>query len=114
VGADKSLWRPAFVPPPFKITNAAAGAGAKSTLGRIRLEEPGEEDKKSGGTPRFVATMSIAASGSFYEPFELKNYPFDSQPVGIHLESAKPMPESTVTFTAKTAVRPNLSYVCVC
>ena len=110
--ADKGLWRPAFVPPPFKIANAAAGnsAGAKLTPGRIRLEE----DETSGDTAKFVAIMSIAVSGSFYEPFELQNYPFDSQPVGIQLESAKPMPESTVTFTAKTPVRFNVSRFRVC
>ena len=79
--ADKSLWRPAFVPPPFKIANAAAGASSKLTLGRIRLEE----DKTSGGTPRFVATMSMAVSGTFYEPFELQNYPFDSPTGNVSL-----------------------------
>ena len=98
--ADKTLWVPTFVPPQFKIANAAGSDGAKHVLSRIRLVED-----TSGDTPRFMATVTIVVAGSFYEAFELENYPFDSQPVGVHLVSAKPIAREAVKFTAKHKVR---------
>lgn len=78
---DQDAWKPAYTPPEFAVKNPASGDGAAliiSKYSNIQLIKT----KKA-----YMAMQTLTVSGDFWEPFELQNYPFDIQPLGVVLES---------------------------
>lgn len=78
---DQDSWRPAYMPPRFQVKNPASGDGAALMISKYSsVQFIREEDG-------YKAMQKLTISGDFWEPFELQNYPFDIQPLGVVLES---------------------------
>jgi len=77
---DRATWVPlSFTPPPFEATNEALGAGS---LGRATSGIKYEHDRIHlviEADHRVVAARPTKITGYFFQEFELRNYPFDSQ-----------------------------------
>jgi hypothetical protein len=81
------VWKPAWCPQLFEITNKVAGPnGDPATVeyGRYHLVE------RDG---QHMAKTTMSFSGNLYEEFELHMYPFDTQPLGVHFQSTTLGPE---------------------
>lgn len=98
---DRDAWEPRFTPPMFEVTNPAAGSAGSpvtSKLSSITLI------KKEEG---YYARFSMTVSGEFWEPFELRNYPFDVQPLNVVLQTATAM-QDTVNFVVTATDLPKI------
>lgn len=78
---DQDAWQPAYVPPRFQVKNPASGDGAALIVSKYSHIQFIKE--KDG----YKAMQTLTISGDYWEPFELQNYPFDIQPLGVALES---------------------------
>jgi hypothetical protein len=98
---DRDEWEPAFTPPAFEVTNPAAGDGA--ALITTKSSSITLVKKKQG----YMAQQSVTFSGDFWEPFELENYPFDVQPLGVVLGTKTAMIDS-IKFVVTSADLPKI------
>lgn len=78
---DQDAWEPAYVPAHLEVKNPASGDGAALIISKYsKIQFIKEADG-------YKALQTLTVSGDFWEPFELQNYPFDIQPLGVVLES---------------------------
>ena len=107
IAADSSpTWRPAWSPPPFAVVNPATGREERLQIGSGRITVKKVTDSKTG-KEKFVAALKIEMSGDFYEAFELRNYPFDVQPLTIELEAVKATKDDAVFVAEAPPTLPN-------
>jgi hypothetical protein len=98
---DRDDWKPKFTPPVFEVDNPASGDGA--ALIRTKFSSTTLVKKKTG----YMARQVMTVSGDFWEPFELQNYPFDVQPLGIVLKTTTAMAD-VVKFVVTIADLPKI------
>jgi hypothetical protein len=95
--ADRNAWAPlSFDPPSLDIANAAysggthGGHGGRSNTGmQVQKERTYlviESDRS------VVAVRPTTMTGYFFQEFELRNYPFDSQVLCVPILSLSPIP----------------------
>ena len=100
--ADRNAWAPlSFDPPSLEISNAAyssgshGGHGARSNTGmQVQKERTYlviEPDRS------VVAVRPTMMTGYYFQHFELKNYPFDSQVLEVQLKSMR-LPKATCIY----------------
>lgn len=87
---DRKTWKPAWCPPKWRVRNEVNGVDGNFSTAQIDRSRIRLVERNIG---EFLATQTIFVKGVFYEPFELQLYPFDTQPLGIHLESCTSGPQ---------------------
>lgn len=92
--ADRQNWEPEWSPLEFEIQNEAGGSDGGALIQKSGSQLVVLENK-------VMATKTIYAKGIFYEPFELHLYPFDTQPLGVRIQSKKSCLESLTVFVPK-------------
>ena len=98
---DQDEWQPAYMPPRFEVKNPASGDGAALMMSKYsKVQLIKEADGYKG-------MQTFTVSGDFWEPFELQNYPFDIQPLGVVLESTAAQDDS-VKFVCTCDALPTL------
>ena len=88
---DRQTWKPEWSPPDFEVQNEASGTDGGASIGETRTRLVVLDGQ-------VMATKTIFTKGIYYEPFELHLYPFDTQPLGVRLQSKKSSVESDATF----------------
>lgn len=101
VASNEDEWQPAYLPPKFLVKNPASGDGAAHIISKYSNIQLIKE------TNGYMAMQTLTISGDFWEPFELKNYPFDIQPLGVVLESFAAQLDN-VDFNCTSAELPQL------
>lgn len=84
--SKKEEWRPRWEPPRFTIANPAIGDWApKITYSSVYMRK--QRDAHGVLQGHVVAHQIVHIQGDFHEDFELDNYPFDTQPLNVVLET---------------------------